>query len=348
LVSQENFILLLFSGKDIRNRTREQARSQLEGFRKSIICDANDILTVDQIERFVQLCLQESECSSAKKGGDLDQFPAGRMQPAFERAVRSLVFGQLSRIIETDSGLHIILRTDPQVGTSFLSVPSRSASTPRAAPCPLPSWTASNYCATVALHEYEGTRKIRAFSLAAKPLYCIGRLGSAYADIEIQHPSVADTHVTLVHGQPNARIEGVATLTLLASAGTAVSKSLDGKNKKQIKQGSAVVLKNDMVLWLGSWPRCFLVTGLYNPPPNPTTPAIPTPIITTATAEIAPPPMPNNKVPTPTPRNQPASNAPSEPKQHVLQNKVAQFQPQNLMSFSPIGPHKPNEPEPYP
>ena len=58
-----------------------------------------------------ELAEQYSDCSSAKRGGDLGFFTRGAMQKPFEDASFHLEIGQLSDIVETDSGLHIIKRT---------------------------------------------------------------------------------------------------------------------------------------------------------------------------------------------------------------------------------------------
>jgi NIMA-interacting peptidyl-prolyl cis-trans isomerase 1 len=57
-----------------------------------------------------ELARTESDCSSAKRGGDLGYFGKKKMQPAFEQASFALENGELSDIIETSSGVHIILR----------------------------------------------------------------------------------------------------------------------------------------------------------------------------------------------------------------------------------------------
>lgn len=57
-----------------------------------------------------ELARTESDCSSAKRGGDLGFFGKKKMQPAFEQASFALDIGELSDIIETSSGVHIILR----------------------------------------------------------------------------------------------------------------------------------------------------------------------------------------------------------------------------------------------
>jgi NIMA-interacting peptidyl-prolyl cis-trans isomerase 1 len=59
---------------------------------------------------FNELARTESDCSSAKRGGDLGFFGRRKMQPAFEEASFGLDIGELSNIIETSSGVHVILR----------------------------------------------------------------------------------------------------------------------------------------------------------------------------------------------------------------------------------------------
>ncbi|KAL7423159.1 peptidyl-prolyl cis-trans isomerase Pin1 [Cryptotrichosporon argae] len=60
---------------------------------------------------FARIAAERSDCSSARKGGDLGWFGRGQMQKPFEEATFALQPGQLSDIVETDSGVHVILRT---------------------------------------------------------------------------------------------------------------------------------------------------------------------------------------------------------------------------------------------
>lgn len=59
-----------------------------------------------------ELAQKYSDCSSAKRGGDLGTFGRGQMQKPFEDAAFGLKVGELSEIIDTDSGLHLIIRTE--------------------------------------------------------------------------------------------------------------------------------------------------------------------------------------------------------------------------------------------
>ena len=59
---------------------------------------------------FEELARTESDCSSAKRGGDLGYFGRKKMQPPFEHASFALGLGELPGIVETSSGVHVLLR----------------------------------------------------------------------------------------------------------------------------------------------------------------------------------------------------------------------------------------------
>ncbi|XP_028172765.1 putative peptidyl-prolyl cis-trans isomerase dodo [Ostrinia nubilalis] len=66
---------------------------------------------VNKEATFEELAREFSDCSSAKRDGDLGFFKRGQMQKPFEDEAFSLKVGQLSHPTETQSGVHIILRT---------------------------------------------------------------------------------------------------------------------------------------------------------------------------------------------------------------------------------------------
>jgi NIMA-interacting peptidyl-prolyl cis-trans isomerase 1 len=60
---------------------------------------------------FGELAERESHCSSSRRKGDLGAFGRGKMQPLFEQAAFALKVGELSDVVCTDSGAHILYRT---------------------------------------------------------------------------------------------------------------------------------------------------------------------------------------------------------------------------------------------
>lgn len=58
-----------------------------------------------------QLAETESDCPSHSSGGDLGFFGKGQMQHSFEETAFALNVGEISPIVETESGIHLIERT---------------------------------------------------------------------------------------------------------------------------------------------------------------------------------------------------------------------------------------------
>ena len=95
-------------GADL-NEARAKARTRIEGLLKQIKEGAD----------FAELAKANSVCPSAPKGGDLGFFPRGKTTPAFEKVAFELQVGQLSDIVETEYGFHIIKATDHQDPTNI-------------------------------------------------------------------------------------------------------------------------------------------------------------------------------------------------------------------------------------
>ncbi|KAI1167494.1 peptidyl-prolyl cis-trans isomerase ssp-1 [Nemania serpens] len=85
------------------NRTKEEAMRIIEGHEEKIKSGATTL---------GELAMSESDCSSARKRGDLGYFGKGDMQQEFEEAAFGLQPGQMSSVVETASGLHLIERLE--------------------------------------------------------------------------------------------------------------------------------------------------------------------------------------------------------------------------------------------
>ncbi len=63
-------------------------------------------------EKFSNVASEVSLCPSKKRGGDLGKFGRGRMVKEFEQAAFALQKGQISPIVKTQFGYHIIRRLE--------------------------------------------------------------------------------------------------------------------------------------------------------------------------------------------------------------------------------------------
>jgi len=78
-------------------KTEQEAKNILERLNKG--------------EKFANLA-QVSLCPSGKRGGDLGTFGRGKMVKEFETAAFALQKGQISAIVKTKFGYHIIKRLE--------------------------------------------------------------------------------------------------------------------------------------------------------------------------------------------------------------------------------------------
>jgi parvulin-like peptidyl-prolyl isomerase len=67
---------------------------------------------LNQGEKFSAIAGEVSICPSRKRGGDLGTFGRGRMVKEFEQAAFGLQKGQVSPIVKTQFGYHVIKRLE--------------------------------------------------------------------------------------------------------------------------------------------------------------------------------------------------------------------------------------------
>lgn len=75
-------------------KTEKEAKNILERIRKG--------------DKFANIAKEVSLCPSKKRGGDLGTFSRGQMVKEFETAAFSLLKGEISPVIKTKFGYHII------------------------------------------------------------------------------------------------------------------------------------------------------------------------------------------------------------------------------------------------
>lgn len=96
-------ILLMYSGsmRSSATRSKGEAAEQIADIKQQL----------DQGGDFAELAKAHSDCPSGRDGGDLGAFGRGQMVGEFETAAFSMAIGQVSDVVETPFGYHLIRRT---------------------------------------------------------------------------------------------------------------------------------------------------------------------------------------------------------------------------------------------
>ena len=104
---QASHILIAYKGADRADadisRSKEEAKSEAERIRKLIVDDGKD---------FAEMAREHSDGPSSTKGGDLGKFKFEVMAKPFSEAAFALEINEISKVVETGFGFHVIKRTE--------------------------------------------------------------------------------------------------------------------------------------------------------------------------------------------------------------------------------------------
>jgi peptidyl-prolyl cis-trans isomerase C len=101
--------ILVEAKEGVDEATRKVARAKIDGILKRAKAG----------EDFAALAKENSADGSAGQGGDLGFFPRGQMVPAFDQAVFALKPGEISDVVTTPFGYHIIKLTEKKEASTI-------------------------------------------------------------------------------------------------------------------------------------------------------------------------------------------------------------------------------------
>lgn len=92
--------ILITINDEVAGSTRDAAQAKIEAIRERLLKD---------ISRFNEQALKHSECPTAMNGGLLGKVPRGKLFAEVEAGSFDLAPGELSEIIESELGFHVVL-----------------------------------------------------------------------------------------------------------------------------------------------------------------------------------------------------------------------------------------------
>ena len=106
--------ILIKVPENASNTKKSEALAAIQNLKKRI----------DAGEGFAALAMDHSDCPSKTKGGDLGYFNREQMEPSFTAAAFALETGQISDVVATPLGYHLIKVTDRKAAhtTAFIEV----------------------------------------------------------------------------------------------------------------------------------------------------------------------------------------------------------------------------------
>ena len=96
-------ILLMYEGsmRSTATRSQDEAETLINQIKSELDGGAN----------FAELARTHSDCPSYSEGGDLGAFGKGMMVPEFEQVAFEVNVGDVSEVVDTPFGYHIIRRS---------------------------------------------------------------------------------------------------------------------------------------------------------------------------------------------------------------------------------------------
>lgn len=106
---------ILISPDGTESSSKEEARQKIEAIRERIASG----------KKFADEAAEHSMCPSGQEGGSLGWFGRGMMVPEFDSAVFAMNVGDVSDVIETQFGFHLIQKTDQEAAAEASYADSR-------------------------------------------------------------------------------------------------------------------------------------------------------------------------------------------------------------------------------